>query len=114
VIPIEGKLGATVAYWIASMPPTPLQVCGDATAWGDGVVPVPSAHLEGAEQITLEGVYHSPLGASDGPKLLSNMLQSSADGSMEASSRWATACCACCAAVSQAQCCLAACAAPNT
>ena len=38
------------------------QVCGDATAWGDGITPVPSAHLPGAEQVTLEGVYHSPLG----------------------------------------------------
>jgi hypothetical protein len=51
------------------------------------VVPVPSAHLEGAEQLTLEGVYHSPLGASDGPKLLSNLLQSSTDSSMDATSR---------------------------
>lgn len=42
------------------------QVCGDADAWGDGVVPVPAAHLEGALQITLEGVYHSPLGAEEG------------------------------------------------
>jgi hypothetical protein len=42
------------------------QVCGDAEAWGDGVVPVPSAHLEGALQLTLDGVYHSPLGAEDG------------------------------------------------
>lgn len=38
------------------------QVCGDAAAWGDGITPVPSAHLPGAEQLTLEGVYHSPLG----------------------------------------------------
>jgi pimeloyl-ACP methyl ester carboxylesterase len=42
------------------------QVCGDAGVWGDGVVPVPAAHLEGALQLTLEGVYHSPLGAEDG------------------------------------------------
>ena len=93
------------------------QVCGDATAWGDGVVPVPSgeprgqppaarsvwrraaanvvaaaamlfpalrpscqclinsavpcasppaAHLEGALQLTLDGCYHSPLGAAEG------------------------------------------------
>jgi hypothetical protein len=25
-----------------------LQVCGDAEVWGDFIVPVPSAHLEGA------------------------------------------------------------------
>ncbi|GAB4813785.1 hypothetical protein N2152v2_000831 [Parachlorella kessleri] len=65
------------------------QVCGDATVWGDGVVPVPSAHLEGAEQLTLEGVYHSPLGASDGPQLQDGFLQdssgssSSSDGSLQ-------------------------------
>ena len=41
------------------------QVCGDAAVAGDGVVPLPSAHLEGAKQVTLEGVYHSPLGADD-------------------------------------------------
>ncbi|KAL4517201.1 hypothetical protein Ndes2437B_g06808 [Nannochloris sp. 'desiccata'] len=42
------------------------QVCGDSSAWGDGVVPVPAAHLDGALQVTLEGVYHSPLGAEEG------------------------------------------------
>ena len=41
-------------------------VCGDARAWGDAIVPVASAHLEGARQITLDGVYHSPLGAGEG------------------------------------------------
>lgn len=39
------------------------QVCGDASVWGDGITPVDCAHLTGAKQITLEGVYHSPLGA---------------------------------------------------
>eukprot|EP00884_Botryococcus_braunii_P005659 jgi/Botrbrau1/15094/Bobra.0255s0007.1 len=42
-----------------------LTVCGSADVWGDGIVPLPAAHLEGAEQITLEGVYHSPVGAKD-------------------------------------------------
>lgn len=42
------------------------QVCGGGGAvWGDGVVPVQSAHLEGARQLTLDGVYHSPLGARE-------------------------------------------------
>ena len=27
------------------------QLCGDAEIWGDGVVPVASAHLEGAVQL---------------------------------------------------------------
>lgn len=39
------------------------QVCGDAAVWGDGITPVECAHLSGAKQITLEGVYHSPLGS---------------------------------------------------
>ncbi|KAL4446771.1 hypothetical protein ABPG77_008015 [Micractinium sp. CCAP 211/92] len=56
------------------------QVCGDAAAWGDGVVPVPSAHLEGAQQITIEGAYHSPLGASEEGRSLQSVEESSDDG----------------------------------
>ncbi|KAK7409743.1 hypothetical protein VNO78_00023 [Psophocarpus tetragonolobus] len=41
------------------------QVCGQADVWGDGVVPQVSAHLEGALNICLHGVYHSPVGADD-------------------------------------------------
>ncbi|KAF8380850.1 hypothetical protein HHK36_028345 [Tetracentron sinense] len=41
------------------------QVCGQADMWGDGVVPEVSAHLEGALNISLEGVYHSPVGSDD-------------------------------------------------
>lgn len=41
------------------------QVCGQADTWGDGVVPEISAHLEGALNISLEGVYHSPVGSDD-------------------------------------------------
>lgn len=41
------------------------QVCGQADAWGDGVVPEISAHLEGALNMSLEGVYHSPVGSDD-------------------------------------------------
>jgi len=41
------------------------QVGGNADVWGDGIVPKESAHLEGALQINLEGVYHSPLGQGD-------------------------------------------------
>ncbi|CAL8463623.1 g3157 [Coccomyxa elongata] len=45
------------------------QVCGEAEVWGDGITPLPAAHLQGAEQITLDGVYHSPLGAgADGSR----------------------------------------------
>lgn len=42
------------------------QVCGRADVWGDGVVPVEAAHLEGALNITIDGAFHSPLGSVDG------------------------------------------------
>ncbi|KAK1581987.1 hypothetical protein Q3G72_010789 [Acer saccharum] len=41
------------------------QVCGQADVWGDGVVPEISAHLEGALNISLDNVYHSPVGSDD-------------------------------------------------
>ncbi|GJP53918.1 hypothetical protein CLOM_g13039 [Closterium sp. NIES-68] len=41
------------------------QVCGQAEVWGDGVVPEDAALLEGAENLILDGVYHSPVGASE-------------------------------------------------
>lgn len=41
------------------------QVCGLADVWGDGVVPEMSAHLDGALNISLDGVYHSPVGSDD-------------------------------------------------
>ncbi|XP_015895258.3 uncharacterized protein LOC107429114 isoform X2 [Ziziphus jujuba] len=44
------------------------QVCGEANVWGDGVVPQASAHLDGALNISLDGVYHSPLGSDDASK----------------------------------------------
>jgi triacylglycerol esterase/lipase EstA (alpha/beta hydrolase family) len=34
--------------------------CGEGNGWGDGITPVAAAHLEGAKNIVLEGVYHSP------------------------------------------------------
>ena len=43
------------------------QVCGNADVWGDGIVPLPSAHLDGALQIDYEGIYHSPIGRGDRP-----------------------------------------------
>lgn len=41
------------------------QVCGESEVWGDGVVPEVSAHLEGAINISFDGVYHSPVGSDD-------------------------------------------------
>jgi len=36
------------------------EVCGDGHGQpGDGVVPICCAHLEGAQNVTLEGVFHS-------------------------------------------------------
>lgn len=34
--------------------------CGQGHAWGDGITPIPSAHLAGALNLTLEGVKHAP------------------------------------------------------
>ncbi|HEY9707580.1 MAG TPA: alpha/beta fold hydrolase [Oculatellaceae cyanobacterium] len=36
------------------------QTCGQGNCWGDGITPVEAAHLEGATNLTLEGVLHSP------------------------------------------------------
>jgi len=33
--------------------------------WGDDVVPEMAAHLEGALNISFDGVYHSPVGSDD-------------------------------------------------
>jgi hypothetical protein len=33
---------------------------GDGTAWGDGLIPVASALLQGARPVTLEGISHAP------------------------------------------------------
>ena len=34
--------------------------CGDGECWGDGITPIAAAHLDGAENVTLDGVNHSP------------------------------------------------------
>jgi len=34
--------------------------CGQGSSWGDGITPIAAAHLEGAENLVLEGVKHSP------------------------------------------------------
>lgn len=39
-----------------------LQVCGDAEVWGDFIVPVASAHLDGAINVDVDDCFHSPLG----------------------------------------------------
>ena len=34
--------------------------CGEGSTWGDGITPIAAAHLDGAIDLTLEGVKHSP------------------------------------------------------
>lgn len=34
--------------------------CGKGDTWGDGITPIAAAHLEGAENLIIEGVRHSP------------------------------------------------------
>jgi triacylglycerol esterase/lipase EstA (alpha/beta hydrolase family) len=34
--------------------------CGQGDTWGDGIIPITSAHLVGAENLVLEGALHSP------------------------------------------------------
>ena len=34
--------------------------CGQGNCWGDGITPIESAHLKGAENLTLDGAKHSP------------------------------------------------------
>jgi pimeloyl-ACP methyl ester carboxylesterase len=36
------------------------QTCGEGNTWGDGITPIVAAHLDGAKNITIEGVKHSP------------------------------------------------------
>jgi len=39
------------------------QTCGQGNCWGDGITPIAAAHLEGAENLVVEGVKHSPRAA---------------------------------------------------
>ena len=50
---LRGSLPQSMAY--SSYRP----LCGDGRAWGDGLVPVRSALLEGAQHLVLDGVGHS-------------------------------------------------------
>lgn len=37
--------------------------CGQGDCWGDGITPIAAAHLEGAKNLIVEGVKHSPRAA---------------------------------------------------
>ena len=42
------------------------QTCGAADVDGDGITPVPIAHLEGSEKVVVDDCYHSPVGSEPG------------------------------------------------
>ncbi|MDJ0774285.1 MAG: lipase [Mastigocoleus sp. MO_167.B18] len=48
------KLGSWLAY------NSYLLTCGKGDTWGDGITPIEAAHLEGAQNIVIEDVRHSP------------------------------------------------------
>jgi hypothetical protein len=48
------RLGSWLAYSSYQL------TCGVGNCWGDGITPVEAAHLDGATNLTLEGVLHSP------------------------------------------------------
>ncbi len=48
------ELGKWLAYSSYEM------TCGQGNVWGDGITPIEAAHLQGAKNITIEGVKHSP------------------------------------------------------
>lgn len=50
----QRKLGSWLAYNSYQL------TCGLGNCWGDGITPITAAHLEGAINITLEKVMHSP------------------------------------------------------
>ena len=50
----ERRLGQWLAYSSYQ------QTCGVGNCWGDGITPVEAAHLQGATNLTLDGVLHSP------------------------------------------------------
>ncbi|MGQ4646173.1 alpha/beta hydrolase [Lyngbya aestuarii] len=53
---IYGKrsLGSWLAYSSYQL------TCSEGNCWGDGITPIPAALLQGATNLTLEGVLHSP------------------------------------------------------
>ncbi len=36
--------------------------CGQGDCWGDGITPIPAAHLDGAKNLIIDGATHSPKG----------------------------------------------------
>lgn len=50
----ERRRGSWLAYTSYQL------TCAQGNTWGDGITPIAAAHLDGAENIVLEGVVHSP------------------------------------------------------
>ncbi len=48
------KLGNWLAYNSYKL------TCGNGNTWGDGITPIEAAHLEGARNLVIENVMHSP------------------------------------------------------
>jgi triacylglycerol esterase/lipase EstA (alpha/beta hydrolase family) len=50
----ERKWGSLLAYQSYQL------TCGTGNTWGDGITPIAAAHLEGAKNLVIENVKHSP------------------------------------------------------
>jgi triacylglycerol esterase/lipase EstA (alpha/beta hydrolase family) len=50
----EKKLSRWLAYSSYEL------TCGIGNSWGDGITPIEAAHLDGAENLAIDGVNHSP------------------------------------------------------
>ena len=50
----QRRLGSWLAYNSYQL------TCGQGNCWGDGITPIAAAHLEGATNLILKGVMHSP------------------------------------------------------
>lgn len=50
----ERKFGNWLAYSSYKL------TCGNGNTWGDGITPIEAAHLEGARNLVIENVMHSP------------------------------------------------------
>ena len=50
----ERRRGSWLAYSSYNL------TCGNGNTWGDGITPIEAAHLEGATNLVIEGVKHSP------------------------------------------------------
>ncbi|MBD2384083.1 esterase/lipase family protein [Cylindrospermum sp. FACHB-282] len=50
----ERRRGSWLAYSSYQL------TCGQGNTWGDGITPIAAAHLDGAQNLVIEGVKHSP------------------------------------------------------